>query len=125
MRDESLTPGDNTTTRNVHIVPWAICRLPNTQDRLPDMTSFPQLEWTGTRGKIIASDLLMRVLRPPREARLLNRHLRRLLMHEAPDPNVNRLSLLQAIEAGVHQYRRLMPVGKLTESTVTVSGSAP
>jgi len=57
----------------------------------------------------IAADLLLLVLRPPRETRLLHRHVRRLLLHEAPDPNVNRLSLLQAVEAGVHEYRRVVP----------------
>jgi len=53
----------------------------------------------------LASDLLMLLLRPPRETRTLQRHLNRLLLHEAPDPNIKRLSLLQAVEAGVHRYR--------------------
>lgn len=53
----------------------------------------------------VASDLLLLLLRPPRETGTLQRTLRRLLLHEAPDPNVKRLSLLQSIEAGTHRYR--------------------
>ena len=56
----------------------------------------------------IAGDLLMLVVRPPREARLLNRHLARLLGHEGPDPNVKRQSLLEAVEAGTHRYRQAL-----------------
>jgi IS4 transposase len=54
----------------------------------------------------LAADILILLLRPPHETRLLERNLSRMLLHEAPDPNVNRLSLLQAVEAGVHRYRR-------------------
>jgi len=57
----------------------------------------------------VAADLLLLVLRPPRETRPLHRRLNKLLLHEAPDPNVRRLSLLQAVETGVHQYRRTSP----------------
>lgn len=53
----------------------------------------------------IAADLLLLLLNPPRETVALQRTLCRLLLHEAPDPNVKRLSLLQAVEAGTHRYR--------------------
>ena len=54
----------------------------------------------------VATDLLHLLLNPPRETRALRINLNRLLFHEAPDPNVNRPSLLQAVEAGIHRYRR-------------------
>ncbi len=58
----------------------------------------------------VAADLLLLLVRPPRETGVLNRLLCRLLLHEAPDPNVKRKSLLQAVEAGTHSYRqRLEP----------------
>ena len=58
----------------------------------------------------IAADLLLLLARPPRETGVLNQLLCRLLLHEAPDPNVKRRSLLQAVEAGAHRYRpRLQP----------------
>lgn len=53
-----------------------------------------------------AADLLRLVLRPPRQTQYLDRDLQKLLLYEAPDPNVRRSSLLQAVEAGAHQYRR-------------------
>lgn len=53
----------------------------------------------------IAADLLLLLSNPPRETVALQRTLCRLLLHEAPDPNVKRLSLLQAVEAGTHRYR--------------------
>lgn len=53
----------------------------------------------------IASDLLLLLTCPPRETKALKRTLSRLLLHEAPDPNVKRESLLQAVEAGTHRYR--------------------
>ncbi len=57
----------------------------------------------------IAADILMLLLRPPRETPLLTRHVSRLLLHEAPDPNLNRPSLLQAVESGIHQYQPALP----------------
>lgn len=47
---------------------------------------------------MLAADLLLLVLRPPRETRLLHRHFKQLLLHEAPDPNV--------LEARYCQVRR-------------------
>ena len=58
----------------------------------------------------IAADLLLLLARPPRETGVLNQLLCRLLLHEAPDPNVKRHGLLQAVETGTHRYRqRLEP----------------
>jgi len=54
----------------------------------------------------IASDLLLLLARPPRQTGVLNQLLCRLLLHEAPDPNVKRRSLLQAVEDGTHRYRQ-------------------
>jgi IS4 transposase len=54
----------------------------------------------------VAADLLLLLLNPPRETRALQIKLNRLLLHEAPDPNATRPSLLQAVEAGIHRYRR-------------------
>jgi putative transposase len=57
----------------------------------------------------IAADLLLLVLCPPRETRALHRRLNKLLLHEGPDPNVNRMSLLESVETGTHRYRRAAP----------------
>jgi putative transposase len=54
----------------------------------------------------VAADLLRIVLRPPREVRHLERDISRTILHEAPDPNASRPSLLQAVESGVHSYGR-------------------
>ena len=54
----------------------------------------------------IAGDVLLLLTMPPRETVALQRTLCRMLLHEAPDPNVKRMSLLQAVEAGTHRYRR-------------------
>ena len=44
--------------------------------------------------------------RPSRESGALNRLWSRLLVHEAPEPNVKRESPLQAVEVGTHSYRQ-------------------
>jgi len=53
----------------------------------------------------LAPDLLLLVLWPAHETRALTQHLNTLLLHEAPDPNVQRLSLLEAVETRAHVYR--------------------
>ena len=52
----------------------------------------------------LAPDLLLLVLWPAHETRALTQHLNTLLLHEAPDPNVQRLSLLEAVETRAHVY---------------------
>lgn len=66
-------------------------------DRLKDA------RW-GAVFEAVAQDLLRIVLRPPREVRQLERDISRTILHEAPDPNASRPSLLQAVETGVHSY---------------------
>lgn len=53
----------------------------------------------------LAPDLLLLVLWPAPETRALAQCLSTLLLHEAPDPNVQRLSLLEAVETRAHAYR--------------------
>jgi IS4 transposase len=53
----------------------------------------------------LAEDLILLVLRPAHETRALAQRLSTLLLHEAPDPNVQRLSLLEAVETRAHTYR--------------------
>jgi putative transposase len=50
-------------------------------------------------------DLVAIVCRPYKEVRSLERRVGLTLLREAVDPNRSRPSLLQAIEAGVHEYR--------------------
>jgi len=52
----------------------------------------------------VAPDLLRIVCKPPRMVRDLERDVVRTILHEAPDPNASRPSLLQAVEAGCHVY---------------------
>jgi IS4 transposase len=54
----------------------------------------------------IGADLLLLLVRPPRETGVPNQLLFRLLLHEDPDPNVRRNSLLKAVEAGTHRHRQ-------------------
>lgn len=49
----------------------------------------------------VASSLIDLVLLPQRAARLLARRLEPMLLHEALDPNVSRLSLLQRVDRGL------------------------
>ncbi len=72
-------------------------RLLQQADRLKDA------RW-GAVFEAVAHDLLRIVLRPPREVRQLERDISRTILHEAPDPNASRPSLLQAVESGVHSY---------------------
>lgn len=55
----------------------------------------------------VASDLLRILLCPPSEASWLRRSLCRFLLHEAVDPNLGRLLLLQRVESGTqYEHRR-------------------
>jgi hypothetical protein len=54
----------------------------------------------------IAHDLLLIMVRAPRETRTLVRDVSRLLLHESPDPNRDRPSLISAIEMRRHAYRQ-------------------
>jgi len=53
----------------------------------------------------IAHDLLLIMVRAPRETRTLVRDVSRLLLHESPDPNRDRPPLISAIEMRRHAYR--------------------
>ena len=53
----------------------------------------------------VASELLAIVTAPLRHAHQLGERLAKLLIHDAVDPNAGRLSLLPAVESGVHAYR--------------------
>jgi len=53
----------------------------------------------------VAQDLLFLLLHPPRHAPLIARGVVAMLLHEAPDPNLNRPSLIRAIELRRHAYR--------------------
>ncbi|MCC7413295.1 MAG: IS4 family transposase [Gammaproteobacteria bacterium] len=53
----------------------------------------------------IAQDLLLLLVRPPRETRITARLLCTLLLHEAVDPNRNRPTLIAAVEMRRHRYR--------------------
>ena len=53
----------------------------------------------------IAQDLLAVVVRPIATVRDLESRITRTLLHEAPDPNVSRPGLLDAVEAGLHRYQ--------------------
>jgi putative transposase len=52
-----------------------------------------------------AQDLLLLVVRPPRETKLIARLLSAMLLHEATDPNVDRPTLIRAVETRRHAYR--------------------
>jgi len=52
----------------------------------------------------IAHDILLIMVRAPRETRTLVRDVSRLFLHESPDPNRNRLSLIPNIEMRRHAY---------------------
>jgi hypothetical protein len=55
----------------------------------------------------VATDLLRIVLRPGAETIWLGRALSRVLLHEALDPNVSRLLLLERVESGTqYEHRR-------------------
>ena len=54
----------------------------------------------------IAQDLLVLMVRPPRETRLIARMLATMVLHEAVDPNSARPPLLQAVETRAHSYHR-------------------
>lgn len=54
----------------------------------------------------IAHDILLIIIRPPRKTRMLLRDVSRLLLHESPDPNRDRPSLIPAIEMRRHAYRQ-------------------
>lgn len=53
----------------------------------------------------VAPELLAVVVRPPATIRDTERRITRTLLHEAPDPNVSRPGLLDAVESGVHRYQ--------------------
>jgi IS4 transposase len=53
----------------------------------------------------IAQELLLLVIRPPREIETLLRRLIPFVLHEAIDPNKRRLGLLASIETRTHSYR--------------------
>lgn len=52
----------------------------------------------------VAHDLLRIVIKPPRKILDLEQDVARTLLDEAPDPNLNRPGLLQAVEQKVHAY---------------------
>jgi hypothetical protein len=52
----------------------------------------------------LAPDLLLLILWPAHETRALAQRLSTLLLYEAPDSNVQRLSLLEAVETRSHAY---------------------
>lgn len=56
----------------------------------------------------IATDLFLMHTNPPNETDSLRNTSCRMLLHEAPDPNVSRLSFLLAVEAGVYRHDHRM-----------------
>jgi IS4 transposase len=52
----------------------------------------------------VAQELLAVVVRPKAKVRDTERRVTRTLLHEAPDPNVSRPGLLDAVESRVHRY---------------------
>lgn len=52
----------------------------------------------------VAQELLAVVVRPRRQVIDIERRVTRTLLHEAPDPNVSRPGLIDAVELGVHRY---------------------
>ena len=61
----------------------------------------PMIRW----GVLLASqalDILLLMTRAPRETKLILRLVSAVLLDKAPDPNVNRISLLEAVETGQH-----------------------
>lgn len=54
----------------------------------------------------VAQDLLVLMVRPPRETRLIARQLATMVLHEAVDPNAARPPLLRAVETRAHAYHR-------------------
>ena len=72
--------------------------------RLRDQADFINpMRWAAVSASV-AHDLLRIVVRPPREVRSLERDIAKTLLHEAPDPNRSRPTLLQSVEDGVHDY---------------------
>jgi hypothetical protein len=72
-------------------------RMPALADRLPTR------RWAAIT-ESVAPELLLIVLRPPRETAQTTRRASQLMLHEAIDPN-RRPDLLVAVESGLHQYR--------------------
>ena len=54
---------------------------------------------------VIARDVLLLIVRPPREHQGLEAELSELMLHEALDPHRDRPSLLRAVETRRHAYR--------------------
>jgi putative transposase len=71
---------------------------PKHADRLPTR------RWAAVFEAVLA-DVLLLVLRPPREIHQLHRRVARTVIHEAVDPNKRRLTLLNAVETRTHRYR--------------------
>lgn len=65
----------------------------------------PNQRWAAVL-ESVAQELLVIMVRPPRETAPLLARVQRTLLHEAVDPNRSRPSLLAAIEAGTHRYRK-------------------
>ena len=52
----------------------------------------------------VAQDILMLMVRPPRETKLTERLVTDMALHEAIDPNANRPSLIRTVETRRHRY---------------------
>jgi putative transposase len=63
----------------------------------------PEQRWAAIFSEM-AKDLLTMLTYPRNETRLVERSLIRTMLHEAVDPNVSRLSLLESIETRNHRY---------------------
>jgi IS4 transposase len=72
-------------------------KLRDTADRLPEQRFAAVFA-------AVAQDILMLMIRPPRETKLTERLVTKMVLHEAIDPNANRPSLIQTIETRRHRY---------------------
>jgi IS4 transposase len=54
----------------------------------------------------IAQELLLVMVRPPRQTRLHIRLISEMVLHEAVDPNASRRPLIQSVETRTHAYHR-------------------
>lgn len=65
----------------------------------------PRQRWA-TLFSTVTPELLVIMVRPPKETGLHSRLLAQMILYEAIDPNRNRRSLIEAVETGTHKYER-------------------
>lgn len=65
----------------------------------------PELRWAAVL-QSVAPELLLIMVRPFHETKMILSRVATLLRHEAVDPNLKRLTLLPAVESRTHQYRQ-------------------